>query len=61
MLTKNIKFKNFIRKKNPRINKILKNIINDKVLLEKLIYNFAVTKNPHRATEYTKTIFICVF
>ena len=35
MLTKNIKFKNFIIKKNPKINKILKNIINDKALLEK--------------------------
>ena len=44
MLTKNIKFKNFIRKKNPRINKILKNIINDKVLLEKYPLLNSLTK-----------------
>ena len=35
MLTKNIKFKNFIEKKNPKITKILKNIIYDKNLNEK--------------------------
>ena len=35
MLTKNIKFKNFLRKKNLKISKILRNIINDKNLIEK--------------------------
>ncbi len=35
MLTKNIKFKNFLRKKNSKISKILRNIINDKNLIEK--------------------------
>ena len=35
MFTKNIKFKNFIRNKNPKTNKILRNIIKDKALLEK--------------------------
>ena len=35
MFTKNIKFKNFIRKKNPKTNKILRNIIKHKALLEK--------------------------
>ena len=44
MLTKNIKFKNFIRKKKPKINKILKNIINDKALLEKYPLLNSLTK-----------------
>ena len=35
MFTKNIKFKNFIKKKNRKINKILRNILKDKSLLEK--------------------------
>jgi len=35
MLTKNIKFKNFIRKKNLETNKILRNIIEDKTLIDK--------------------------
>ena len=35
MFTKNIKFKNFIKKKNLKTVKILRNIIKDKALLEK--------------------------
>ena len=35
MFTKNIKFKNFIRKKNPKIIQFLKNIINDRNIVEK--------------------------
>ena len=35
MLTENIKLKNFFRKKNPKLNKILRNIIKDKNLLKK--------------------------
>ena len=35
MFTKNIKFKNFIKKKKPKINKILKSIIKDKNLIKK--------------------------
>ena len=35
MFNKNIKFKNFIKNKNPKTNKILRNIIKDKALLEK--------------------------
>ncbi len=34
MLTKNIKFKNFIKKKNSKINKILRNILNNKYLIK---------------------------
>ena len=34
MLTKNIKFKNFLRKKNSKTSKILRNIINDKTLID---------------------------
>ena len=35
MLTKNIKFKNFLGKKNLKFRKILKNIVYDKDLIEK--------------------------
>ena len=35
MFNKNIKFKNFIRKKNPKIIQFLKNIINDRNIVEK--------------------------
>ena len=35
MFTKNIKFKNFIKIKKPKINKILKRIIKDKNIIEK--------------------------
>jgi len=35
MLTENIKLKNFFKKKNPKLNKILRNIIKDKTLLKK--------------------------
>jgi len=44
MFTKNIKFKNFIRKKNPKTNKILRNIIKDKALLEKYPLLNSLTK-----------------
>ena len=45
MFTKNIKFKNFIRKKNPKTNKILRNIIKDKALLKKYPLLNSLTKN----------------
>ena len=35
MFTKNIKFKNFIKKKKPKTNKVLRNFIKDKSLLKK--------------------------
>jgi len=35
MLTKNVKFKNFVSKKNLKLNKILRNVIKDKALIEK--------------------------
>ena len=44
MFTKNIKFKNFVRKKNPKLNKILRNIIKDKALLEKYPLLNSLTK-----------------
>ena len=44
MFTKNIKFKNFIRKKNPKKNKILRNIIKDKALIEKYPLLNSLTK-----------------
>ena len=45
MFTKIIKIKNFIRKKNPKKNKILRNIIKDKALLEKYPLLNSLTKN----------------
>ena len=45
MFTKNIKFKKFIRKKNPKTNKILRNIIKDKALLKKYPLLNSLTKN----------------
>ena len=44
MFTKNIKFKNFIKKKNPKKNKILKNFINGKTLIEKYPLLNSLTK-----------------
>jgi len=44
MFTKNIKFKNFIRKKNPKTNKILRNIIKNKALFEKYPLLHSLTK-----------------
>ena len=44
MFTKNIKFKNFLGKKNPILNKILKSIIRDKALLEKYPLLNSLTK-----------------
>ena len=44
MFSKNIKFKNFIKKKNLKINKIIKNLINDKSLLEKYQLLNSLTK-----------------
>ena len=44
MFTKNIKFKNFIKKRNPKTNKILRNIIKDKALLEKYPLLNSLTK-----------------
>tara|TARA_B100000579_G_scaffold198244_1_gene162141 strand:+ start:1274 stop:2446 length:1173 start_codon:yes stop_codon:yes gene_type:complete len=44
MLTNNIKFKNFIIKKNIKVNKILRNIINDKFLLKKYPLLNSLTK-----------------
>tara|TARA_B100001173_G_scaffold86894_1_gene74632 strand:+ start:648 stop:851 length:204 start_codon:yes stop_codon:yes gene_type:complete len=35
MFTKNIKFNNFVNKKNIKISKILRSIIKDKVLIKK--------------------------
>ena len=45
MLTKNIKFKNFIKKKNYKNNKILRNIIKDKNLIEKYPLLKSLNKN----------------
>ena len=45
MLTKNIKFKNFIKKKNLRIKRILRNIINDKNLVKKYPLLESLKKN----------------
>jgi len=44
MLTENIKLKNFLRKKNTKLNKILKNIIKDKALLKKYPLLNSLTK-----------------
>ena len=44
MFSKNIKFKNFINKKNLKINKIIKNLIIDKSLLEKYQLLNSLTK-----------------
>ena len=49
MLTKNIKFKNFLRKKNSKISKILRNIINDKTLIEK----YPVLKSMNKDYQYS--------
>ena len=45
MLTKNLKFKNFIKKKNLKIKRILKNIINDKKLVKKYPLLESLDKN----------------
>ena len=44
MFTKNIKFTNFIGKRNPKLNKILRRIIEDKPLLEKYPLLNSLTK-----------------
>ena len=44
MFTKNIKFKNFVKKKNQKTNKILRNFIKDKTLLEKYPLLNSLTK-----------------
>ena len=49
MFTKNIHFKNFIRKKNPKTSKILKNIVNDKTLIEK----FPLLKSMNKDYQYS--------
>ena len=49
MLTKNIKFKNFLRKKNSKISKILRNVINDKTLIEK----YPVLKSMNKDYQYS--------
>ena len=49
MCTKNIKFKNFIRKKSPKINKILRNVIKDKALIEK----YPLLKSMNKNYEYS--------
>ena len=45
MLTKNIKFKNFTKKKDYKNNKILRNIIKDKNLIEKYPLLKSLNKN----------------
>ena len=45
MLTKNIKFKNFIKKKNYKNDKILRNIIKDKNLIERYPLLQSLNKN----------------
>mgnify|MGYP001439126045 CR=1 FL=1 len=45
MLTKNIKFKNFTKKKNYKNDKILKNIIKDKNLIERYPLLGSLNKN----------------
>ena len=52
MLTKNIKFKNFIKKKNLKISKILRNILNDKSLFKK--YPFLESFNKNYKYSYKK-------
>ena len=49
MFTKNIHFKNFIRKKNPKTSKILKNIVNGKTLIEK----FPLLKSMNKDYQYS--------
>jgi glucose-6-phosphate isomerase len=44
MFTKNIKFKNFVGKKNPKLKKILRNIIKDKAFLNKYPLLNSLTK-----------------
>ena len=44
MFTKNIKFKNFVGKKNPNLKKILRNIIKDKAFLNKYPLLNSLTK-----------------
>ena len=52
MFTKNIKFKNFIKKKNSKINKILRNILNDKSFVKK--YPFLESFNKNYKYSYQK-------
>ena len=45
MFSKNIKFKNFIVKKNLKIKKILRNVIKDKTLIDKYPLLKSMNKN----------------
>ena len=55
MFTKNIKFKNFIKIKKPKINKILKSIIKDKNIIEK--YPLLKTMDKNYKYSYKKRNF----
>ena len=58
MLTKNIKFKNFIKKKNLKIKRILRNIINDKNLVKKYPLLESLNKNYNYSYQKKKNKFI---
>ena len=45
MFTKNIKFKNFTKNKNNKINKFLRNILKEKSLIEKYPLLESLNKN----------------
>ena len=55
MFTKNIKFKNFIKIKKPKINKILRSIIKDKNIIEK--YPLLKTMDKNYKYTYKKSNF----
>ena len=52
MFTKNINLKKFIKIKNPKVSKILRNIIKDKTLIEK--YPFLKSMNKNYKYSYQK-------
>ena len=56
MFTKNIKFKNFIKIKKPKINKILRSIIKDKNIIEK--YPLLKTMDKNYKYTYKKKKFL---
>ena len=60
MFTKNIKFKNFIKIKKPKINKILRSIIKDKNIIEKYPLLKTMDKN-YKYTYKKKILSINIF
>ena len=61
MFTKNIKFKNFTKNKNNRINKILRNILKDKSLVEKYPLLESLNKNYKYSYKKKKLNFLIDF